>query len=181
MTRKGLEIVTSAEFSSPINSHRYTLTRDWLGSDLLRTAPPSTCLFIMLNPSTADATKDDPTIRRCIDYAMLWGHSRLVVCNLFSYRSTYPQIMVDNGPASIGEANDSHILEQAKVAQRIIVAWGCHGKFLMRDVAVMTMLRDNGIFVHALKLNDDGTPVHPLRQRKDVVPALYLGRHSDVI
>ncbi len=166
MIRNGREVLPGAVFS-PSNCHRYVLTRDW-SADLL-TGSKSTVLFIMLNPSRADALKDDPTIRRCVDYAMLWGYSRLVVCNLFSYRATLPQVMKDNGRASIGEANDSHILEQADAADRVIVAWGKHGKFMLRDIEVLRLITGS-CEPYCLGLNKDGSPVHPLRQPKDAHP-----------
>ena len=67
-----------------------------------------TCLFIMLNPSTADETANDPTIRRCIGFASLWGFRHLVIGNLFALRSTDPQALY-TAPDPIGVDNDSHL------------------------------------------------------------------------
>ncbi len=72
---------TGAELS-PCKAYRYALWRRW--SD----APP--VLFVMLNPSTADESQDDPTIRRCISFAKQWGHGGIIVGNLFAFRSPYP-------------------------------------------------------------------------------------------
>lgn len=71
----------SAKFDASMN-YRYSLEREW--SD----AP---CIgFVMLNPSTADATNDDPTIRRCTRFAQFWGYGAIEVVNLFAYRATRP-------------------------------------------------------------------------------------------
>ncbi len=66
--------------------YRYSLWRTW---DLSK---PS-CLFVMLNPSTADANRNDPTILRCIRYAEAWGFGELLVGNLFAYRATNKAVM----------------------------------------------------------------------------------------
>lgn len=164
MKRKGREIKTSAVFSSG-GHYRYRLTRDWSEAELFPS--DKILLFIMLNPSTATADKDDPTIRRCQEYAVLWGYCRLTVCNLFSYRSTFPQVMM-SAKEPVGEMNDDHILECARGADRIVCAWGKKGNHLDRDQEVLTMLATTGKHLLCLGLNEDGTPVHPLYQPKNV-------------
>lgn len=72
----------AAEFSG-CGRYRYSLRRRWADG-----GPPA--CWIMLNPSTADAEKDAPTIRRCIGFSKAWGHNALVVVNLFALRSTDP-------------------------------------------------------------------------------------------
>ena len=76
-------MIKSAEIS-PCGLYRYSLTRKW-------EAWKGTVNFIMLNPSTADAQEDDPTIRRCIGFAKAWGYGGIVVTNLFAYRATNPK------------------------------------------------------------------------------------------
>jgi hypothetical protein len=74
----------SAIFSED-RRHRYTLERTIRRTELER---GNTVLFVCLNPSTAEETQDDPTVRRCIGFATRWGFSRLVVCNIFALRAT---------------------------------------------------------------------------------------------
>jgi hypothetical protein len=138
---------------------------------------PRRALFILLNPSTADATEDDPTIRRCIDYARRWGCGTLGVVNLFALRSTTPgNLYAEHDP--VGPGNDEAIIEAALWAQEtdgiIVAGWGLHGTHLQRDEAVLELL--DGINVHALHVNEDGTPKHPLYCRADIAPQIYAGR-----
>ena len=79
-------MIKSAEFS-PDKVYRYELWRIW------DEALP-VCMFIGLNPSTADETVDDPTIRRCINFAKEWGYGQLVMTNLFAFRATKPAEMM---------------------------------------------------------------------------------------
>ena len=95
--------MTSGATFSDDGVYRYRLWREW-DADL-----PS-CLFIMLNPSTADATQDDPTIRRCIDYARRWGFGRLEVGNLFALRSTDPKALYA-ADDPVGPDNDDALME----------------------------------------------------------------------
>jgi hypothetical protein len=140
---------------SPCGLYRYTLDRSWSG------APRGVVNWIMLNPSTADANTDDPTIRRVIAFTWSWGYCDLVVTNLFALRSTDPD-RLRRALDPIGPENDRHILEAAMQAQLVVCAWGAHGSYLGRDKAVLAMLRGRGIKPHALKLTLAGRPVHPL-------------------
>jgi hypothetical protein len=174
----GFEATGMAHFS-PCEKYRYTLWRS------LRPYTPmklGTCVFVMLNPSTADAAKNDPTVRRCIGYASDWGYAKLLVLNAFAFRGTDPKDMLaaDN---PIGDDNDYWFLElldpkkqkPPKVTQ-VIVAWGKDGKHRDRDLGLMQLFGDLGITPHCLGTNQDGTPRHPLYLRKDLEPTPYLGR-----
>ena len=137
--------------------YRYCLWRTW---DHEKPA----IAFIMLNPSTADATTDDPTIRRCIGYAEDWGYGRLVVGNLFALRSTDPQ-QLDEHSAPVGPDNNEHLLTIRDEAKKIIVAWGVRGSLRDRDRTVAQLL---GADFYALDTTQDGHPIHPLYQPADI-------------
>ena len=148
-------------FFSADRVYRYTLWREW-GTGTLPILQPnhganSYVMFIGLNPSTADETKDDPTIRKCIGFAKRWGFGSLCMTNLFAYRSTDPRKMKDH-PNPIGDDNDLWLACCARSAGMIVAAWGRDGQHLKRDLAVMQILKD----VHCLGLNNDGSPKHPL-------------------
>lgn len=144
---------------SPCRNYRYTLWRQWM-PDLLEAAPmpdDSYAMFVGLNPSTADESNDDPTIRRCMDFAARWGFKALCMTNLFAFRSTDPRGM-RRASHPIGVDNDKWLLRCASGAGIIIAAWGKNGPFMGRSEAVIKMLPT----LHYLRLNDDGTPEHPL-------------------
>jgi len=135
--------------------------------------------FVMLNPSTADAERDDATIRRCIGFARAWNCGRLVVVNLFAYRATKPEAMKMTADP-VGPENDHHIVEAAREAARdggrLICAWGANGKFRDRDKAVLAMLRSIDVEPLSLEETADGSPKHPLYIPSDARPLPYLGR-----
>ena len=132
--------------------YRYTLLRRWLFGK-------GRCLFIMLNPSTADAINDDPTIRRCISFSKQWQFRELMVANIFALRATYPADLKAHA-APIGPENNAYIMEAAKRADRIVAAWGVHGSFLGRSAQVIDMLKDKDLL--CLGTTKDGQPRHPL-------------------
>lgn len=152
---------TGAEFS-PDERYRYRLMRRW------REAGPR-ALFVMLNPSTATAEKDDPTINRCVGFADALGCGRLDVANVYALRSTEPDLLLVE-PEPIGRDNDSRILSAALQADWVICAWGCHvsvegptgSPHGGRGDKVATMLLDAGIKLHALRETQKGFPSHPL-------------------
>ena len=125
----------------------------------------------MLNPSTADAELDDPTIRRCMGFARDWDYGGIRVCNLYAYRATKPDDL--KGVLDpVGPRNDSAILSAVADAGRIIAAWGAWpGPFEVRTHRVQDLLR--GRHVEALGLTKSGAPRHPLYMAKDAEPLTY--------
>lgn len=149
-----------AEFS-PCGLYRYTLRRRWFGGngDILA--------WFMLNPSTADAEQDDPTIHRCCQRAKTLGFSGIDVVNLFAYRTPSPKVMMDaaaSGVDVIGPDNDRHIAEVCKAAHRVVIAWGGDGPFQGRHREALLLLQGLGIRPLCLGVNADNlsTPRHPL-------------------
>lgn len=160
--------------------YRYTLRRD-MAHDLFAPARPCHAVnFVMLNPSTATETSDDPTVRRCTAYARRWGYSSLVVTNLFAYRATDPSVLkFVTDP--VGPDNDRHISEVAARAVLVVVAWGNHGGYLGRDEAVLRLLAGAGKVPHCLAVTRAGRPGHPLYLRAYAVPVPYLHREVPCI
>jgi hypothetical protein len=142
---------------SPCRRYRYTLFRD------LGMRGP-TLTVVMLNPSTADAVKDDPTIRRVIGYAQAWGNGALQVLNLFAFRATDPREMM-TAADPVGPDNDEHLTRElllAKSDQRfVLAAWGTHGGHRSRDFHVLHKLVD-GVEWRCLGRTHHGYPRHPL-------------------
>jgi len=136
--------------------YRYVLSRQW---DLNK----GTCLFIGLNPSTADENEDDPTLRRCVNFAKEWGYGKYVMLNLFAYRSTDPSELKRQAKP-IGYKNNFHIKEQCNKAELIVIAWGNHGSLLERDKQVLKLLKNYPIY--CFKVTKQGQPAHPLYQPK---------------
>lgn len=133
--------------------YRYLLTRDWDDTD----AAAGRVLIIGLNPSAADAERDDPTIRRCIGFARDWGFAGLIVANLFAWRASDPRdLRVAADP--VGPRNDLHLRAAARQARLVVAAWGVHGRHRGRDRRVRALLPE----LHCLRLTRDGDPAHPL-------------------
>lgn len=126
-------------------------------------------MFIGLNPSTADETLDDPTIRRCIAFAKAWGYGGLCMANLFAFRATDPAVMKAH-PAPIGPENDMKLTMLAVDAGIVIAAWGAHGTHLGRGERVKHALAAK---LHYLRLTKDGHPGHPLYLPKTLTPQLW--------
>lgn len=125
-------------------------------------------MFIGLNPSTADETEDDPTIRRCIAFSKAWGYNGLCMSNLFAFRATDPAVMLAESDP-IGPENDVHLLEMARRAGIVIAAWGMPGSHRGRDVAVRNLVPN----LHYLRLTKDGHPGHPLYLPGSLTPVIW--------
>lgn len=146
---------TGAVFS-PDRRHRLRLWRTWAYGR-------GTCVFCMLNPSTADAETLDRTVAKCVRYAEAWGFGRLEVVNLFAFRGTNPDDLLPLFVHDrIGEGNDAAILAACQGADRVIAAWGVHKAIGDRALDVLRMIRGAGVGVHALHLAKGGAPGHPL-------------------
>ena len=139
----------SGAHMSDCRRYRYVLWRRW--------ADGPHAMFIGLNPSTADETLDDPTIRRCIAFARDWGYGALCMTNLFAYRATRPADMLAQDDP-VGSDNDGYLRRLAAEAGVVIAAWGTHGAHGGRHKAVRAMLPT----LHYLRLTKDGHPGHPL-------------------
>src|SRR5260221_7798307 len=139
---------------SPCRRWRYLLWRRW-------DAAKPVANFLMLNPSTADEVKLDPTCSRARDYAERWGYGALIVTNVFGFRSTNPLLMKKERDP-VGSGNDAAILRAAKEADLVVCAWGNHGQFLDRSSRVKVLLEKNQIKLHTLRMNANGEPAHPL-------------------
>lgn len=163
-----------AEIKNPENGaiidqtgqYRYLLWRTW-------DAQKPRVAFIMLNPSTADGTEDDPTIRRCIGFAKDWNYGGIEVVNLFAYRATDPKALWD-AVDPVGIENEEYLFVTARRAPLIIAAWGALGWYKGRDRQVMKLLGKYDL--HCLEVTRDGHPKHPLFVRKDIAIQKYTAR-----
>lgn len=156
---------------SPCRRYRYTLWRTWSG---MFQSGKGYAMFVGLNPSTADETVDDPTIRRCIAFAKLWGYDGLCMTNLFAFRATFPNEMLTQSDP-VGAENDKHLHEAAVSAGVIVAAWGVLGTHLGRDKEVRTLLPD----LHYLRLTKEGNPAHPLYLPGNLRPRLWEKSDSE--
>jgi hypothetical protein len=156
-SQQRLELSTgSAVFDSPRPDARY---RYLLGRTWGRERP---AVFVMLNPSTATTTEDDPTVRRCIGYARAWNCGGLVVANIFALRSTDPdQLLIVGDP--VGPDNDRHIWDAVLSGSPVVCAWGSHKAIRKynRDHAILDIFRTAGVQPLCLR-QTEGRPHHPL-------------------
>lgn len=135
--------------------YRYVLTRTW-------DATGPRVSFVMLNPSTATETQNDPTVERCERRARALGFGAFRVTNIFAYRATDPRDMRTQSDPVGGVANDTAILDAARWADVTVCAWGTHGAHMNRGPAVEALLRDIGKPLTMLGLSKAGHPKHPL-------------------
>lgn len=144
---------TGATFSA-CRRWRYLLWRRW-------DASKPAANFLMLNPSTADEHRLDPSCTRARDFAERWGYGALIVTNLFAWRATDPAEM-KRVEDPVGRSNNQAILRSARQSGVVVCAWGNHGSHLDRAAKVVASLRGAGVPLHALKITAAGQPSHPL-------------------
>jgi len=156
-------------FSSD-NAYRYWLKRTWDNDCPLLG-------WIMLNPSTATAEKNDPTIERVQRRTSRMGYGGFVVVNLFALRATDPGVMLSHeSPVShpgAPEGNDENIQRAFRECGAIIAAWGCHGTYRGRAADVVKMAKDAGISLACLGTTKGGHPRHPLYVKYSALVAAY--------
>lgn len=162
--------MVGAAIISECGQYRYRLSREW-------DPDRAKVVWVMLNPSTADASIDDPTIRRCIGFSKAWGYGGLVVVNLFAYRATDPKDLLAITPqVAEGPENTTHVAralcEAATQNGLVVAAWGAGWDELKRRWSRLGPLsRMNveraGVAVHCLGKTKSGSPRHPLYVRSD--------------
>jgi hypothetical protein len=143
---------------SPCGAYRYHLTRVLGGA-------PGAVVFIGVNPSTADATTDDATVRKWIGFTRRWGVGAMQVGNLFAYRATdVRQLGKVTDP--VGPDNDRYLRALVDQATLVVPCWGSQAKLparaRQRIEAVRELLRGCARPVKVLGLTASGDPRHPL-------------------
>jgi hypothetical protein len=157
---------SSGAVLSECGLYRYQLHRRWM-------IGRGWAVFIMLNPSTADARIDDPTIRRCMGFARCWGNEGLIVGNLYGFRATDPAAL-SRASDPVGPRNDDILNEIFAFAQlpnsRVICGWGTNASKSERPFVVTRAIERAGCEPHCLGTTKDGHPRHPLYVSADTQP-----------
>jgi hypothetical protein len=156
---------TATAVLSEDGMYRYRLGRRWAEGG-------TSVTWILINPSTATADKDDPTSRKCVGFAKALGHNAMEIVNLYAYRATEVRDLRAHLDIGVGSENDGHILEACGSAQMILAAWGPKAWARPRAAAVLEQLR----FwrpVYALRRAKDGSPCHPLMLPYSCKPVAY--------
>ncbi|MEM1155117.1 MAG: DUF1643 domain-containing protein [Pseudomonadota bacterium] len=158
-----MEYIKKHALISQCGQYRYWLTRQWeeVGEHGRFVS------FVGLNPSTADADVDDPTIRRCVGFAKQWGFAGLVMLNLYAFRATKPADMkaADDpaGPGSLGYIMNAF---SSKALTDVVLCWGNHAEKKRGDIMI-DLAHNYGLRVWHLGLTKSGNPRHPLYLPKD--------------
>lgn len=165
-----MKYVSSKAVFSDCGNYRYRLERIW--SKKPRPKLRLVC-WVMLNPSTADADEDDPTIRRCVGFAHRWGYDGIIVVNVFGLRTSFPEVLVAArklGVDPAGRQNNVTIGHAVRDAELVICAWGTNaghrGVLLLRQLRYMCTPKHLG-------LNEDGSPKHPLYLPGGTIPEIF--------
>jgi hypothetical protein len=159
---------------SECQKHRYMLLRQWNEKKPL-------VMFIGLNPSKADKTKNDRTISRCMRFAYDWGYGGIYFANLFSYRTPYVKKVPEKYkdvyepllkvlPEAYNDQTNFWLLEMIKNSEKVICAWGSWNFIGARRTEVLSFI-DNR---YCLGINNDGEPKHPLYLLSTTKPIEYL-------
>ncbi|KKN50921.1 hypothetical protein LCGC14_0627860 [marine sediment metagenome] len=143
---------------SPDRIYRYRLWRIWDNRKGI-------VLFIGLNPSTADENINDPTIRRCIGFAMGWGYSGMFMGNIFAFRNTYPEILKICNVDPLGAENDKELRAMNSEALQTVLCWGNDGLYKGRGDIVVNMFPD----AYSFGYTKQGQPKHPLYLPKNAI------------
>jgi hypothetical protein len=139
---------------SPCGRYRYRLTRQ-----LKDCKESGAVLFVMLNPSTATATENDSTIRRCITFANSWGYAEMWVGNLYALRATNPAELRKDYSAAVGPENDAWLRKLLREADAVVCAWGDNAQS-DRVARFVELAGDRQLY--CLDTNKSGQPKHPL-------------------
>ena len=159
------DVPASWAMISDCGLYRHLLGRRWADGPCVA--------FLLFNPSTADALKDDHTVRKGCGFAKRWGYGSMIFLNLWGLRSTDPRA-VARAEEPVGSKNDLILLKALGEVQRLVCAWGCSthmkGPLRKRTAEVMRLIKplcDAGLKVECLGYSKDGSPRHPLRLAYD--------------
>jgi len=144
--------------------YRYVLARVW--------GPGPVLVWVMLNPSTATAFEDDPTVNKCWRRAARLGYGGIIVVNLFAFRATDPAVMLAAADP-VGPVNDACLTGFCTPGTAVVAAWGAHGNHLGRASAVTAKLTGAGVLLQCLDVTKDGEPKHPLYLPMALKPVPY--------
>lgn len=130
-------------------------------------------VFLLINPSTADAFIPDPTVTECRKRADAFGAGILEIVNLFALRSPFPSDLKKCAYGFRGddEDNDRQIADACQGAMMVIAGWGNDGRLGNRDLKVKRQLLSMDIELHHLGLTKEGYPKHPLARGRHRIPA----------
>lgn len=143
----------SSAVISACGRYRYRLERRW--------GPGTSCVFVMLNPSTADARTDDATIRKCRGFTQRWGHDAFTVINLYAFRARDPKRMLAAADP-VGPENDRHIIEAIREPARMVLAWGANAQRVRVERVIHLLRHHCRLPRQCLGLTKGGEPWHPL-------------------
>jgi len=150
---------SSAVFS-PCGQYRYRLERR------VSEGEGKTLAVVMVNPSTADAENDDPTIRKVQGFARLAGYTRVIVGNLFAFRSTDIKGLATVADPRGGQTNNEHLARMMAEADDVLFAWGPVAKvpkqWRNRWTTVAQLADRAGKRPLCIGVANDGHPRHPL-------------------
>lgn len=161
-------MMATAALISDCGRYRHWLRREWSGPGW---GHAGSVVFVMLNPSTADANVDDPTIRKCVGFAQRLGYGGIYVVNLCDYRATKPADL-RAAVFPVSKECDHHIAEVAR-DRDVICAWGTWGAPYPHRVRAIREPLHRANSVRALKLTKQGHPQHPLYIPYDVRPVEF--------
>jgi hypothetical protein len=158
-----MEFIKSTAHFSDCGKYRFHLSRVWDESK------PSVC-WCLLNPSTADAEKLDPTLTRCLNYSLDWGYGQMHVINAFAFRATDPtDMMAAEDPVGenvltggIPVSNDGYMTLIPGICQMTVVGWGVGGEFKGRYRAIASLAKARNLQLKCLGRTKSGHPRHPL-------------------
>lgn len=163
----------SSAVISECGTYRYRLTRQW--------TPTLPALgWVMLNPSTADNTVNDPTIRRCIAFAKAWGYGGIAVRNLYALRATSPKELATH-PDPVGPGNDVALKHVAVTEPVTVLAWGANAPADRAEMVTALLKMQSGVYGTSLAVlgwTKSGAPRHPLYVRADTTPEFLHDRNA---
>jgi len=149
--------------------YRYRLDRWWGDGPRV--------VWVMLNPSTADADVDDPTIRRVMRFSKDWGYDGCTVVNVYAWRATKPSDLPDSDEKAAGPWWMKHLTEALdNPFSPVVVAWGAHGTRAAQELASALSKRKAFVSppIMCLGTTKDGHPRHPLYVPASMEPIAFV-------